>query len=134
MIKDSFLLKLWRVSSIISIIFFLLYLYDIKTMIKVELPQKFIISDISSNLRHTSSIGVYLNNKYYSINVKRKDALVYKVGDSVLLYYNKKHDYFYVPETLTLYFRYIYASVFSFLLTFIPWMKIKKKMDDYNNK
>lgn len=133
MSKDYLLLYLWRFCSVIAIVFFVMYLYNIETMVKNDLPQKFIISDVSSTLRHTSSVGINFDNKYYNINVKRKDALTYKIGDSILLYYNKKYDYLYVPGTLKLYYRYIYASVFSFLLSLIPWSKIKIKIDNYNN-
>ncbi len=132
--EDIFLVKLWRLVSLLAIVFFILYYFDIQRMIKEDSPKKYMISEVSLRKRYSSSVGVVYNNKYYRIGVKKKDGLNYNIGDSISLYYNKKHDYFYVPNTLNLYLRYIYASLFSLLLSFIPWVKIKSKMDAYNSK
>lgn len=128
------LVKIWRVASLLSVIFFILYYYDVKKMIKEDSPKNYVISDVSLRKRYSSSIGINYNNKYYNIGLKKEQVLEYKVGDSISLYHNKKYDYFYVPHTLKLYLIYICASLFSFVLSFIPWMKLKKKMDEYNNK
>lgn len=130
--KESNLILVWKVISLLAIIFFVVYYCDVKNLEKNNIPKKYFVSDISLRKRYSSSIGIRYNNKYYNIGLKKNQVLTYAVGDSISLYYNKKYDYFYVPNTLKLYLRYIYASIFSLLLSFIPWNKLKKKMDDYN--
>lgn len=120
--------------SLIAIIFFIMYYYDVRKMEKLDIPKKYVISDVSLRKRYGSSIEINYNGKYYNIGLKKKEVLNSKVGDSISLYYNKKYDYFYVPNTLKLYLIYIYASIVSFLLSFIPWTKLKKNLDDYNSK
>lgn len=132
--ENSFLIIVWKVISLIAIVFFIFYYYDVKNMEKNQVHKKYVISDVSLRKRYGSSVGVNYNNNFYSIGLKKEEVLRYKEGDSISLYYNRKYDYFYVPNTLGLYLRYIYASIFSLLLSFIPWVKIKKNIDLYNKR
>jgi hypothetical protein len=103
-------------------------------MINNQTPEKYYIKVITCKKRSGSSVGIYKNGEYYSIGVSREKCYNYNINDTILLYYNKKHNYFYVPNTLTLYKRYIYVSFFIVIISFLPLDKFRTLIFDYLDK
>ena len=128
---NNILIYLLRAFLILFFIFFVCYYFDIKNLTKNEKPNLYKIEVLTCKLRSGSSAGIYHNEKYYSIGIKKEDCYKYNLGDKISLYYNKKFDYFYVPNTLVLYERYIYASLFLVILSFLPLRKFKNMVFDY---
>ena len=123
--------NIWRSISFISLIFFTMYFYNIKNMISTEKPNRYEITETTCKSRSGSSVGIIHQGEHYSIEVTNEDCRKYMIGDEILLYYNNKYDYFYLPNTLYLYKRFIYASFISIILSFISFKKIKTKIFNF---
>lgn len=127
-------IKIIRLICVFSCFFFIGYYFDIKKMINNQTPEQYYIKVITCKERSGSSVGIHKNGEYYSIGVSREKCYNYNINDTILLFYNKKYNYFYVPNTLTLYKRYIYASLFMVIITFLPLNKFKTLIFDYLDK
>lgn len=131
-----------RIIFIFIVAFFVGYYLDIRKMINNQEPTSYVIKDITCKLRSGSSIGIYHQGKYYSIGVSRVKCYQYNINDLIYLYYNEKYNYFYVPNTLKLYERYIYASILMVIFSFLPLSKFKniifsfldRKIDEKNKR
>lgn len=65
--ENSFLIIVWKFISLIAIVFFIFYSYDVKNMEENKRPKKYVISDVSLRKRYGSSVGVHYNNNFYCI-------------------------------------------------------------------
>jgi hypothetical protein len=125
------LVKIWRFFSFISLVFFIMYFYNIKNMITTEKPNLYTIVEVTCKSRSGSSVGVFHMGEYYSIEVTNQQCRNYIIGDKISMYYNSKYNYFYLPNTLYLYKRFIYASFLSIILSFLSFKKLKTKIFNF---
>jgi len=128
--KINFVVLL-RIFSLFLIFFTIGYYFTIEEMIKHEDPQLYKISSLKCRKKSGSAVGIHYLGKYYSVEVTRENCNNYNLNDSICLYYNEKYDFFYVPDSLYLYKRYIYGSVLLFLFSLLPLSKIQNFIFNY---
>ena len=122
-VADSYILHILRGIGLILFLFSVLCFYNVRALEREGKSTKYVIIGLTINGR-SKDILVNRESKEYVVGYNKEDYYQLKVGDSILLYYNEQYDYFYLPNTLGLYKRYIIAS-FCFLVFFLicPYIK-----------
>ena len=126
---------IWIFRIAIVIIFLLLLKnYFINKEVIKNNEKIYIISSVTCKSKSGSSIGIIYNKKYYSVEVTKEDCCNYQKGDKIILNYNSLFDYFFVKNSLYLYLRFVYVSIFVFIISFLPFVKIRTKLFGYLDK
>lgn len=124
-----------QISLFASTVFFVLYYFSILNLIKQEKPKQYTIIGKSCGMGNMGS-SIYISHegeKHY-LNFTKKQCKSISIGQSIELFYNRKYNYFYIPNTLFLYERYIFGCFFCFILTFFPWISYRNKLYHYLDK
>lgn len=122
----------WCLTSIVLLILSINRYYENKNLEVNGVREKFKI--VEKNCRRSSTGGlrlIYFEDKKKEVN--RIEATGYDeciaIGDSLELVYNFKLDYYFLPDSLWRYERYIIGCIFSLFFSVLPWTWIKKNLE-----
>lgn len=116
--------------------------YQIKTYFDnkelQENGQIFNVKVITKQCLYTGSRAQYVNVEYFGKQYKRLEIPSKKyclsVEDSIPLFYDGKHDKFYLPNSLFMNKRYVIASILLFIISLLPWKIFTHLMIKYKLK
>ena len=78
--------------------------------------------------RITSFIQVEKNNKTYTVDLSKQKCVNSSIGDTVILYYNQKYDYFYTSDRNRVSLSRIIISGIAIVVLLLPWKYIVRKI------
>jgi len=112
--------------ALISLIFFshaIFYYYQNSHLEKTATLSKQLITDISCSVapRSKSSIKVIKNDRVYSVDLPSERCLKLNKGEKILLYYNEKYDYYYLPGALRIHLIRVIVTGSILILLVLPW-------------
>lgn len=122
---------LWRtivqLGIVIAIIFYWIRINRINEMVDGDMIGSFeVINKTCRRSKGGSNITIRYNLGTAKIEYYGQKCFDLEVGSNIELYYHKEVDIFHVPGS-PVYERYVYALIFVFVLTFIPWNKLPTK-------
>ncbi len=77
--------------------------------------------------RGGSHVVVRHKGNNYRIEYYEQKCFDAEIGGKLMLYYDSKNDFFYVPGS-PVYERYIYGCIVLMLLSFVPWNYLNKRL------
>jgi len=131
-IKNQIYVLSIRAILFLMTLFFIFYYFNIQWLIKNTLPKEYlVVAKSCGNGNQGSTIWILHNGGKYSLSYDKNKCKTVQINSKITLYHSDTYDYFYIPNTLWLYKRYILFCGILFLLSFIPYLKFKKYL--YNN-
>jgi len=117
--------------ALISLMFFsytMFYYYQNSHLEKTASLSKQLITDISCSVapRSKSTIKVIGNNRVYSVDLPSERCLELNKGEKILLYYNQKYDYYYLPGALRIHLIRVITTGSILILLAFPWKLLAK--------
>lgn len=129
MSRGNFLKWGFRVIVILVAAFYYQRHIQVESLVDTKYAQQFKVVDKKCrNRRGGSYVDIEYKGAIHRVEFYGKKCFKAEIGGTVVLYYDSKNKFFYVPES-RIYERYIYGAIVILLLSFVPWEEVNRKLN-----